>query len=453
MDSRDIFNLIEAIAATSSKNEKQALIAQNSNDEDFLRVLKAAYDPTITYGVQTLPAREAGGGGLFDRKTLELLNSLASRKLSGNDALAEIQRETNRLEPGSSALLHRILKKDLRAGFSESTINKAIKGLIPEYPYMRCSLPKHVGGIEAFVTAPTISQEKADGMFVNCLVDTHGNVEISTRQGTLVPTAAPEVIAIINELKKFEKGTVTHGEFLIVLDGQVLPREIGNGMLNSICKGGALTGTHKIILKVWDQIPHASATPGGVCSIPYARRLKSLIEQAKGGINRDLIDVIDTRVVSTPEEAYAHYSEMLAKGKEGTVLKKPSAIWKDHTSKEQIKLKLEVVVDLEIVGFTPGEGKNLSTFGSITCRTSDGLLEVNVSGMNDATRKKISDNRAEYVGKILAVKANEIMVSKDGGKHSLFLPVFVEAREDKVLADSYLSVVDQFESAKKGGKA
>ena len=45
------------------------------------------------------------------------------------------------LSKESAELFWRIITKDLRAGFEASTTNKAIKGLIPTFPYMRCSLP------------------------------------------------------------------------------------------------------------------------------------------------------------------------------------------------------------------------------------------------------------------------------------------------------------------------
>ena len=55
---------------------------------------------------------------------------------------------------------------------------------------------------------------------------------------------------------------------------------------------------------------------------------------------------------------------MLSRGKEGVVLKNPTAIWRDGTSKEQVKLKLELDCDLKVIGFEEGEGKFAGTLSS-----------------------------------------------------------------------------------------
>jgi hypothetical protein len=50
-------------------------------------------------------------------------------------------------------------------------------------------------------------------------------------------------------------------------------------------------------------------------------------------------------------------------------------------------------------------------------------------------RKYICENREAILGKIAAVKYNEVITSKGKDTKSLFLPVFLEIREDKDTAD------------------
>jgi len=45
---------------------------------------------------------------------------------------------------------------------------------------------------------------------------------------------------------------------------------------------------------------------------------------------------------------------------------------------------------------------------------------------------------SEFVGKIAAVKYNAIITDKKTGTNSLFLPVFIEVREDKTVSDNLL---------------
>jgi len=236
----------------------------------------------------------------------------------------------------------------------------------------------------------------------------------------------------------------------VVRDGKLLPREIGNGILTSVLKGGKFESNEHAVIDVWDQIPYgADSDPR-----PYKQRYVSLLSQLTGPL---LIQMIETKIVFSLAEAMEHYNEALARGLEGTIIKNPAGVWKNTTSKDQVKMKLEIDVDLKIVGFTAGKGKNAATFGSITCQTSEGLLEVNVSGFKDKkergvlTREEIWNMKDDLLNTIMTVRANSIMPpTKSNPKYSLFLPRAVEFRADKTEADSLKMVQEQFDNAVKG---
>ncbi|WP_418625471.1 hypothetical protein [Sutterella wadsworthensis] len=69
------------------------------------------------------------------------------------------------------------------------------------------------------------------------------------------------------------------------------------------------------------------------------------------------------------------------------------------------------------------------------------MLCTSVSGFNDKMRKEIWENRSNYLDKIVTVRFNDIM-QKEGEVASLFLPRFVEFRNDKILADSFRRIVE-----------
>ncbi len=77
--------------------------------------------------------------------------------------------------------------------------------------------------------------------------------------------------------------------------------------------------------------------------------------------------------------------------------------------------------------------------GALVLESSDSLVKVNVgSGFTDEQRDKYT--RENTVGKIVAVKYNARIQDKKTLQHSLFLPVFLELREDKDHADSASSI-------------
>ena len=68
------------------------------------------------------------------------------------------------------------------------------------------------------------------------------------------------------------------------------------------------------------------------------------------------------------------------------------------------------------------------------CESSDGIVRVGVgSGFTDGDRDTI---KPSCVGSVVAVKYNARIKDKKTGIDSLFLPIFVEVRDDKDEADS-----------------
>jgi DNA ligase-1 len=459
MDTDQILGLMDQIAATAGKNDKISMLKAVASCDLVKRVLFAAYGAD-KYGIKAVPERSAllGGGTTFTDETWSILARLRDRTLTGSAMHAAIADHMERLTGDSAELFKRILLKDMRAGFSAETCNKVWPALIQDWGYMRCSLPKDAkpeNWPEDEWAQGEISQEKADGMFVNVDHEDTGEVMIYSRAGTLFPM--DEFAELAAEIQRaFTPGTQSHGELLVEKDGVVLARETGNGILNSVAKGGAFPAGHKPVYLAWDQIPLESATPKGKCDTPYISRLRSLINQIKG---RDLtrVRLIPTKIVYSLDEAYAHAGALMAANKEGTILKRRSAIWKDGTSKEQVKLKLEFEVDLEIVEVVPGEAntKNEGRAGSLLCRTSDDGLRVNVAIKGEAMRDAVDAAPNDWIGKIMPVTANMIMKpSESNPLYSLFLPRFTSAtpRTDKFMADNLPRAKDIEAAAKLGKK-
>ena len=452
-NSKTVFASIETIAGTASKNEKATLLAAHMKDELFKKVCQYAYDPFKTYGVAKLPASDLhfSEGDLFGEHTWSLLDDLIARRLTGHQARDAIAEELVVLDNDSAELFKRILRKDLRAGFSEASCNKASKGLIKEFPYMRCCLPKDAKLDEFDWKLGVLSQEKADGMFANLNVE-DGSVTLTSRQGSPFPMDAFDAL-IRDANERLSSGNQYHGELLVKKGGVIAPREIGNGILNSVLSGGSFEDDEVPVYQVWDCIPLSAVKSKGKYEVAYLKRLASIKGQLRL-VTGTAIELIDTRVYHSLEDAYQHYRDLLAKGKEGTIIKNPHMIWKDGTSKEQVKLKLEADVDLKVVAIVQGKegGKNEGRAGSLTCLTSCGGLQVDVTVKNEAMRDRIDAANDDWLGRIIVVRANAIMnPSASNDLASLFLPRMVEHdyRTDKVEADSLQRVRDQFESAVK----
>lgn len=464
MNSLDI---IKSLQLTNSRLDKEAILekAWKSGNREFFQAAKLCLDGLVSFGVAQIPKKEANTGNewLKYEHFHNLARDLAGREITGHAARDTLISNMEAADAEEWNLFFRpVLLKDLRAGIDDSTINKVLKDLgseahafmIPEFPYQRCCLPKDAKLDEFPWTEGVLSQLKSDGMFVNVNHGEHAAVDVLSRNGRRFPL---EQFAQLHEeiVATLKENTQTHGELLVRKAGKILAREIGNGILNSVSKGGQFESDENPVFVVWDQIPLDQVKPKAIIKVAYRDRLKSITDQLANS-SATHIELVENRIVHSLEEALEHYKEMVLLGFEGTIMKDPSSFWKDGTSKQQVKFKVEAECDLIIKGFRPGNGKNEKFFGSIICQTADGLLEVAVSGFKDKkqpgipTREEIHNMRNELIDTIMTVRSNTLMKpTGNNSLYSLFLPRFVEFRQDKTEADTLQRVKEQFDAALK----
>ena len=334
------------------------------------------------------------------------------------------------LSADDAAVITRIIEKDLRCGVSEATVNKIWPGLIPTYPVMLAS-----GFDEKIMnkmTYPAYVQLKLDGMRFNAVVK-NGTVEFRSRNG--------KQIHLLGHLEKEflelagNNLTVFDGE-LVVLDANgIMNRQKGNGILNKAVKGTISDKEAGMVhATIWDVIPFTDFQTGH-CDTPYGDRF-NMLEQMELPVRISLIENIE---VASEDEAHHIFEEYFQSGEEGIILKDITQGWEDKRVKHQVKFKGELECDLKCVDWQEGTGKNVGKLGALVLESEDGGVKVNVgSGFTDEQRDKYT--REETVGKVVAVKYNARIQDKKTLQHSLFLPVFLELREDKAIADASSSI-------------
>jgi len=445
-NSEDIFDVIEYINSTSSTKQKEELLAAMLPQDEFRRVLVAALDPLVTYGILQTPLVGAGQG-CFDEGTWRTLDDLSTRRLTGHVAHEVLEAEFRVLRASSQELLKRILNKDLRAGIGAAIVNKAAKralgkGIIPAFPYMRCSLPKHVNLGEWPWEEGVDSQVKMDGMFANLSIPKDPDLlpQLHTRAGQKFDMTGPAWQALRRELLFLKDSMRYSGELGIMRGGVLMRRKASNGIFNSLLKGrDELPEGCSITYTLWDAIP-LSAAAEGVHEDPQTRR-KQTLQNHLLSVNLTVVSFVEYRTVFSYEDAQGHAEEVMQHGGEGTVIKHPRGLWKKGTSRHEVKIKAEHEADLRMIELTPGTGKNEKLFGSVRCGTDDGLVYVDVSGFTDKMREDIHRNwDAIYEGKVMEVTFNELINAKNRETFSLFLPRFSDFRFDKGDTDTLDSI-------------
>ena len=178
----------------------------------------------------------------------------------------------------------------------------------------------------------------------------------------------------------------------------------------------------------------------GKGSTPYLQRRKEL-EFQLGFLPEDSpVKIARQWIADTMDEVHGIYGQIISLGGEGVILKCSDHVYECKRSRNWVKLKQIQDCDLEVVGWFPGEGKREGFIGGFICKDSSGTLEVRIgSGFTDRDLQELSQNPDSLIGKIAAIQYNEPITDKFGGR-SLFLPRFIEIRNDKTSADDMSKV-------------
>jgi DNA ligase-1 len=434
-----LYEIIKALQSASGSNAKTAILEEHKDNELLKAYLKATYDPAISYYITKVNKSSANEGFSFHEDIIDtLIHYLAKRTVTGNNAKIWLEDYITTFSMKAQELIELMLKRSIGAGVGDTMILKVFPDLYFIPPYQRCSLMDDKIRAKFDKLEEFAVQLKADGSF--CYLVNDGDERLITRAGNIYPKEICHYIAGVTPAN-----SVLIGELEVYKDGELLDRSTGNGLLNSYMKGTLPDNDITISLNAWDilTIPEFKA---GKSDIPYLERFNRLKEL--------WYYVIPTTIVDSLDQAYKIYSDYTSQGKEGAVIKTLDFKWKDGTSKDCIKLKIEFEVDLEVVAIHEGTGKAKGMMGSITLKSGDGGLITDCgSGFSDTDRMDWWLNSEERIGSIITVKANDIVSKRDSKIASLFLPIFVEERLDKKEADSYARCVYQLEAAKNGWKA
>lgn len=438
----NIESIFVELKATNSRLAKEAILEKNKSNEVLKQVIFLALDPYTQFYQRKIPKYTPAKSNQADsiQSVMDSLYTLSSRQVTGNAAIDHLTKLLSSLVEADAKVIERIIQKDLDCGVQSSTANKIWPDLIHEYPCMLASAyeEKLVNKIQF----PAIVQLKMDGMRFNAIVDAHTkSVEYRSRNG--------KEVAIDNWLlddcflamaKNIGMASVVFdGELTVVGDDeQLLDRKTGNGILNKAVKGTITEAECKQIrATLWDVIPLVYFRQGK-CPVDYETRLATLVTAVDNVPERSnrsgLVSVIETTIVNSLDEAKNLFQLYHSNGQEGILLKSRDGIWEDKRSKNQIKFKGELECDLVCVGWEEGTGKNVGKLGALVLRSSDAKVNVAVgTGLTDDMRSTLKP--IDVLNKIVAIKYNA-RISNKKGEDSLFLPVFLEIREDKSEADA-----------------
>ena len=458
-----IKEIFDQIRSESGTNQKIEILKRYSDSRLIREVLYNTYSNRVKYHIKKIPQYYPNSGGAYMSldDSLIILKSISDRKVTGNQAISYLILVLESVHPDDAHIIERIIEKDARIGMAKTNINKIFPGLIETTPYQGAQAFSEKLAREILKEGRAWSQIKMDGRYCNALIQ-EGSVFLESRSGEPTNITGAKVL---DELSKWDDG-VLNGE--LTIDG--VDRNTSNGIINSIISiskkisDGEDTGSDieniserhgmsyeealgKIRFTVWDRI-ELNEYFDGKSSEMYIDRFTKLKNRISLYDN-SMVGLVETKPVISYEEAIEHFLSVLNRGLEGTILKSITAPWKDGKPKWQIKMKLEIDLDMQIIGFnygTPGT-KNESVISSLTVQSSCGKVVTRPGGIDESTMTWITQNQPKLMGTIVSMKCCGLSHDNEGS-YSTLHPVFKSIRDDKHEADSLEKILEIEKMAK-----
>ena len=456
-----IYNILEEIGKESSELRKVEILRKYQDNEILKRVIYLTLSPRIKFHIKQIPEYTPLLNENHQKYTLKesikMLSYIIERKVTGNEAINYLIDILQGLIIPDALTIETIIEKKLDIGLSTININKVFPKLIETTPYMGALPFKPELVKKMFNNGKQVrSDVKMDGEYVNAIIDENGEITIETRSGEKLDFYY--IPKFIEELEKFPKGTVLNGE--LTIGG--INRSKSNGIIRSLSVLGKkqreginvdreiknfikeqpihyTESFNRITYTVWDIITLQEYNNGLSNTINFQRLLT-----LKGLIKQNIftnIKLINYKCVNSYEEAIAHFNESLNNGEEGTILKDLESSWRDGKFNTQIKLKLEFMCEMKIIGFNYGTGKNSEVISSFNVMSEDGLVDAKPTGLTEKMMEYVTKNQQELLGKIISVKCNGLTQDQEGN-YGLLHPQFKGIRDDKLAADTLQEIVD-----------
>lgn len=431
----DVLSILEAVAAVPGKLDKLAILEANKENKTLQNTVYLALNGLISFYIKKLPtATKHESNYTLDAALALLPIVLAGRQKTGHAAIEWVQHLLEQCSERDAEVVRRVIGRDLRMGASEGSAEKVWPGLVPKFAVMLAT--SYSDKALAKIKYPAYAQLKADGSRTQAIVDlTADTVSFWTRNGKevfLSKNTAQKMLDLFPE--NWVGKWVVDGEIVAIDANGVVDRATGNGIYNKAIKESISEAEEALLnFQVWDLIPY-DEWQAGKGTQGYQARLTDLIHLRHSGFTT----VIETHVVQNLQEAEAIYTKYIEQDLEGIILKNLNGLWEDKRSKDQVKFKQVMSADLEVVEVMLGkEGKKYAEIaGTLRCTTSCRQVFVDASGMSDAQRKLFWDERGLMVGKIVEIEYNGIVKRRGATVYSLFLPQFVQIRDDKTEANS-----------------
>lgn len=433
---KEVAQILLQVESTSSKNEKQTIIASYRENTLFKQVLNQIFNPFLKTNIAKKKlAKKVKSPATINMTSDEEYFDYLQNKCTGSDEnIANVQAYIKSQPEDLQWLYEAMAIKTLKFGFTESTINKAFDyEFIPTFDVMLAE--KYIdtkrkkdgtkvvkNNYERYTGKEVIATPKLDGN--RCVVFVHqdGFVELLSRSGKELEGYTE----IVKAFESFPKGIVYDGELLAINDTGLNSKELFQKTQKIVRTKGEKTG---VMFHAFDMLPIFAFKMGGVPTdcIDRKEALKNIIAQQ----NHSLVEYVEPIYIGKFDLAIIEKlsEEACEREEEGIMVQLAHAPYVLKRTFDILKVKIMQSADLRVTGYYEGDGQNVGKLGGLIVDYMGYAVRVG-GGYTKSEREEYWENPEQFVGQIIEVQYFEESQDQHGSL-SLRFPVFKTIRDDK----------------------
>lgn len=434
----EIAVILKQIEATSSKKEKEAILAMHKDNTLLKDVLNQIFNPFIKTNIAKKKlAKKVDLTNVTELRSIYDYMAFLSQSTGKDEHIATVQAYIESQPEDIRWLLEAMAIKNLKFGFTESTINKAFEyNFIPEFDVMLAEkykeekINKKTGEKKVKLNylryngLMVVATPKLDGNRCVVIVHDSGLIELLSRSGKVLEGYHE----VVEAFKAFPRGFVYDGELLATNEEGFNSKDLFTKTQRITRSKGEKKDIH---FHAFDILPIESFKEG-ICITPCIDR-KNALEKVVAMYSNGIVEYVKPLYVGVfDEEIIKKLSEeACALEEEGIMVQLADAPYQCKRTFDILKVKVFESADLRVIGYY--EGKEASTAGKLGGFIVDYRgYKVNVGGgYSKEEREDYWKDPEAMVGKIIEVKYFNESQDKHGNL-SLRFPVFKTVREDKI---------------------
>ena len=431
--------LVNQLTSTMGRIEKENFLKLHKDNDGIKTVLHFLFNPYIITGTSTKklakhiktpmknphekPSKLKNPHEIKD--ILELINYFTENNTGRDIDVQTLIAFTKNLAPELAELVYGLVKKDLKLGIQEKTLNKVFgSDFIPTMNVMLAESyednKKHLDGKEFIIT------QKMDGVRA-VLIFAEGTPSFFTRNGRQIT----DLVELEVDVLKLNNNFVYDGELVLNTIQDLNAADLYRATVKVT---NADTEKRGLTFHIFDRLPKIEFMAGKSTEDTLTR--KTALHNELSKINSPILAEVKMLYRGTDTSVILPMlTDMTSKGLEGLMLNIASVPYECKRTKNLLKVKEFHTADVLVLSIEEGTGANKGKLGAVyikftgpdknsyTCKVG--------SGFSQSQREYFFQNPSEILNKIIEIGYFEISKNQNDTGLSLRFPTFKHLRPDK----------------------